>query len=161
MKSPQNNVHKAKNSRYKSKNKYIKTSEAFKYDIASLPEYRPLKKRVRKKLQDVYIKAEQKERYLSFKFFATFAIVASFALTYVTISAKVLEKKFEIQDLSAQLKEIKEVNSYLETQIAKNLDLDYIEQYASVNLKMQKPASHQIVYIDVPKESYTKVNNSN
>ncbi|MDE6357665.1 MAG: hypothetical protein K2L15_03640, partial [Eubacteriales bacterium] len=33
--------------------------------------------------------------------------------------------------------------------------LEYVEEYAIANLKMQKPASHQIVHISVPKESHT------
>ena len=67
-----------------------------------------------------------------------------------------LAHSFGYKNLYARLNEISENNKNLETELAKNLDLEYVEYIASSELGMQKPASHQIVHINVPKESYTE-----
>lgn len=138
---------------------YSQTSEAFKYEPAYAPESSPsIKKRIKKVKKEKYVKVEQKEKHFTARFFATICIFTTITICAVSISAQTIQKRFQIDELNSKLKELKEANKNLETEIAKNLDLEYVEQYATSNLKMQKPASHQIIHINVPKESYTLTN---
>jgi len=43
----------------------------------------------------------------------------------------------------------------LTSKINDNTDLEYIEKEAKTRLNMTEPQPYQIVYIDVPKQSYT------
>lgn len=139
---------------------YSKSSEALKYAPSYQPQYEPsIKKKTRKVIRERYVLAEKNEKIFSINFFVVLSIFVSIAVSFVGINAKILQRKFEINNLNSQLKEIKEDNKNLEIEIAKNLDLDYIENYANKKLKMQKPATHQIVHISIPKESYTVKNN--
>ena len=146
------------NSKYKN-NYYNHTSVAHNY----APEYDYIPKKrnrpIRKIQKERYVKAEQGLKLFSLKFFVALTIVSTFIIGVVFIEALTIQKKFEIEDLTATLKEINENNKNLETELAKNLDLDYVEAKASSELGMQKPASHQIVHINVPKESYSEKNN--
>lgn len=152
-----------KNSRNLNDFYYNSSSEAFKYSPNYQPQYEPkIKKKTKIKIKEKYVIAEKNEKIFSLKFFIMIGIFAMLGTTFVGINAKILEKKFQIDELNTKLKEVKENNKNLETEIAKNLDLEYIENYASKNLKMQKPAAHQIIHISVPKESYTiKSENTN
>ena len=57
--------------------------------------------------------------------------------------------------MKSQLKEIQNTNSSLKSEIAGSIDLSFVKQKAIEKLGMMEPAPHQIVYIDVPKVSYT------
>lgn len=156
----QNNIYYRNNIQYRN-SQYNNSSLARDY----LPDYEyqvgKIKKPVRKIKKDKYIKTEQGLRFLSLKFVVTVAILATFITSIIFIEALIIQKKFEIDELNANLKEITENNKNLETELAKNLDLDYVEYVASSELGMQKPASHQIIHINVPKESYSQKNNNN
>ena len=58
------------------------------------------------------------------------------------------EKKDELATLKSQ-------NAILEAELAEQIDLEYIKQEAINRLGMAEPQPYQIVYIDVPKDSYT------
>lgn len=151
-----NNKHAVKN-KYKN-TPYNITSSAYKY----MPNYNydlyPHKYQKRKIKKIKYVKVEQNLKTHSLTFFLTLSIFATFITSFVLIEALTIQKKFEIENLTNNLKEINENNKYLETELSKNLDLKYIENIASSKLKMQKPANHQIIHINVPKESYTIIN---
>ncbi|NLM12576.1 MAG: hypothetical protein GX209_02360 [Epulopiscium sp.] len=61
----------------------------------------------------------------------------------------------EIKNMKVQLKEIQNTNASLKSEIAESIDLTLIKQKAMGKLGMVEPAPHQIVYIDIPKISYT------
>lgn len=61
----------------------------------------------------------------------------------------------EIYNMKTELKEIQNTNVSLKSEIAESIDLTTIRQKAMENLGMVEPAPHQIVYIDIPKVSYT------
>ena len=82
-------------------------------------------------------------------------IIFVYAMAIVNVLAVGSEQKNEYAVLKDELAQIKENNIYLETQLAENLDLEKVEKIAEKKLGMQKPAAHQIVYINVPKQSYT------
>ena len=58
-------------------------------------------------------------------------------------------------NLKDQLANLKNENTNLQSKINDNTDLAYIEQEAKTRLGMIEPQAYQIVYIDVPKQSYT------
>ena len=53
------------------------------------------------------------------------------------------------------LEDLKSANAILEAELTEQLDMDYIKQEATERLGMSEPQSYQVVYIDVPKQSYT------
>lgn len=69
--------------------------------------------------------------------------------------AKVQEKIIHINNMADELNKIKSENSSLEAEIAGNLDISYIEQEAKTRLGMSEPQPYQIIYVNVPKQSYT------
>ena len=144
------------NSKYRN-NYYNYTSVEHNYQTAY--DYQPkipTNRRIKKIKKEKYVKVEQNLKILSLKFWSTFVILATFIISVIFVEALTIQKKFEIDTLNTTLKEISENNKNLETELAKNLDLEYVEYIASSELGMQKPASHQIVHINVPKESYTE-----
>ncbi|NLK21421.1 MAG: hypothetical protein GX308_04940 [Epulopiscium sp.] len=61
----------------------------------------------------------------------------------------------EINTMKSDLKEIKNTNALLKSEIAGSIDLTAIKEKAIQGLGMIEPAPHQIVYINIPKISYT------
>lgn len=139
-------------------NYYNYTSVAHDYE----PDYKKNKginKRIKKIKKEKYVKAEQGLSFVSLKFLVSFVIIATFIVAIIFVEALTIQKRFDIDTLNATLREINENNKNLETELAKNLDLDYVEYIATTELDMQKPASHQIVHISIPKESYSEKGN--
>lgn len=89
------------------------------------------------------------------KFLFTSAIVLICCILMIMINATILEKQDSITNLNSKLKSLEEKNLILEADISEQINLQYIEKEAKERLKMDKPAKHQIVYIDVPKSNYT------
>lgn len=139
-------------------NYYNYTSTAYDYE----KEYKSspsINKRIKKVKKEKYVKAEQGIKFLSLKSITTFTIIVTFIIAIIFIEALIIQRKFDIDTLNAELKEITENNKNLETELAKNLDLEYVEHVATTELGMQKPAYYQIVHINVPKESYSEKGN--
>ncbi|WP_250277351.1 hypothetical protein [[Clostridium] colinum] len=148
------------NYKYNKNNYYNYSSVA--HDYTSYQDNKPTKsnKRIKKVKKEKYVKVEEGLKIFSLKFFVTFIMLATFIVCIIFVEALIVQKRFEIDSLNIALKEITENNKNLETELAKNLDLEYVEYIASSELDMQKPASHQIVYIDIPKESYSEKSNT-
>ncbi len=64
----------------------------------------------------------------------------------------------EIKKLKTELKDIQNENMLLKSEIAETINLTYIKECAIERLGMMEPAAHQIIYIDIPKVSYTAYN---
>lgn len=138
-------------------NYYNHTSVA--HDYQPQYEYNPkplVNRRIKKIKKEKYVKVEQNLKVFSLKFYATLAIITTFIIAAVFIDALIIQKRFDIDALSSTLKEINENNKNLETELAKNLDLEYVEYIATTELGMQKPTSNQIIHINIPKESYSE-----
>lgn len=67
----------------------------------------------------------------------------------------VQNKEMQIRQQKNELSELQAQNAILEAELAEQIDLDYIKQEAITRLGMAEPQSYQVVYIDVPKQSYT------
>lgn len=95
------------------------------------------------------------------KFLFTSTIILICCIVMIMINATILERQKSIKTLNSKLKTLEEKNLILESDISEQIDLKYIEKEAKERLKMDKPAKHQIVYIDVPKSNYTIQYNTN
>ncbi len=172
------NTNRAYKNNYTSKyrnTRYNYTSEAFDYDDYE-PTYRPRPKskpkpreensnrsRTKKKYKLTkrdgsikYVQAEKDVKIFSFKFILSLIIIMALITCIVILEAKIIEQRFEMDSLNTTLGELNEYNRYLEIELSKNLDLEYIEAIAINKLGMQRPSPHQIIYISVPKESYSE-----
>ncbi len=151
-------------------------SEAYEYYHKD-DEYEPIKKRTsrvqrrknKKKINKKYSSAtkakpvkKQKTHYefvkvktANFKVYFSIGTLFVFFLIFVCMFAVNNKKENEITSNIAELKRLEESNSVLQTEVNKNINLEEIEKIAKTKLNMQKPAPHQIVYINIPKQSYT------
>ena len=55
----------------------------------------------------------------------------------------------------SELESLKSANAILEAELTEQLDMDFIRTEAAERLGMSEPQPYQVVYIDVPKQSYT------
>ncbi|WP_455959651.1 FtsB family cell division protein [Anaerotignum lactatifermentans] len=80
-----------------------------------------------------------------------------FAGCIAFMGATVIVKNQEVQirEKKDELATLKSQNAILEAELAEQVDLEYIKQEAINRLGMAEPQPYQIVYIDVPKDSYT------
>ena len=60
----------------------------------------------------------------------------------------------------SELENLKSSNAILEAELTEQLDMDFIRTEATERLGMNEPQSYQVVYIDVPKQSYTVQHNA-
>lgn len=173
------NTNRAYKDKYTSKYRNINynyTSEAFDYDYDPRPNTRPKSnpkpkpkeedsnRSKNKKNRTInnregstkYIQAEKDEKIFSFKFVVSLITIMTLITCIVILEAKIIEQRFEMESLNTNLGELNEYNRYLEIELSKNLDLEYIETIAINKLGMQRPSPHQIIYISVPKESYSE-----
>lgn len=89
----------------------------------------------------------------------TFALALTIVYRYVMIS----NMNMENIKLKQQLTELNNVNSQLQLNAEKSLNLSEVEKYASENLGLQKPQNYQIEYIKVDKQDLiaNKITNEN
>lgn len=77
------------------------------------------------------------------------------AMFYVHSYSLLRAKQTQLNDLKQQKIDVSNQITSVEAQMTEKLDLDYIRERATNELGMQNPAAYQIVYIDLPKKSYT------
>jgi len=149
--------------RYKNAH-YNYSSEAYKYyPLETESDYIPQKRkrRLRRKVNEstkkrtIFKRATKTNLANQFKTGFAIVMIFAFSLTLLFSFASTTAKREEMNTLTSNLKQLTEANSNLQSELQKNIDLDEIAKVASARLGMQKPASHQIVYINVPKQSYT------
>lgn len=106
-----------------------------------------------KKVQYEFVKSES----IFNNFGVIFLVGTFFAFLIIMLCSFAANSQISINitTLNNELKQIKESNTVMETELIKNLDMEKIEKIAITQLGMQKPAKHQVIYIDVPKQSYT------
>lgn len=95
-----------------------------------------------------------------FSIIAMFAVLFAGTILMMVSSAKVTEKRVELSKMEAEITSLQNENSALLSEIADDVNLEYIREQAQTRLGMAEPKSHQIIYIEVPKESYTVQNDS-
>ncbi len=80
------------------------------------------------------------------------------AFIYIYMYSSLITKQGQLQALKNDIREMKSAVSLTESQISEKLNLDHIRYRASNELGMSEPLPHQIVYIQLPKQSYTLYN---
>ncbi|KXL53347.1 cell division protein FtsL [Anaerotignum neopropionicum] len=124
------------------------------------PEYTPYyideeakKKRIaEEKLQ----KAEIREsRVTALKLIAIIVVLFAGSIAFMGMHVKVAQENFALREQKSQLADLQASNNILEAELTEQIDLDYIKEQAATRLGMAEPQPYQIVYIDVPKQSYT------
>lgn len=77
------------------------------------------------------------------------------AFLYVHMYSSLITAQSELKSLKNEIRETKSSISYTKSKISEKLNLEYIKERASKELGMGEPLPYQIVYIDLPKQSYT------
>ncbi len=90
-----------------------------------------------------------------FKYIVVVALTFFGCLIYMGISVQADNASVLLRQEKDTYTSLKRVNNIAEAEITERLDLDYIRTEAINRLGMVEPESYQVVYIDVPKESYT------
>ncbi len=152
--TPKKNTRKVASSAVKTKGKPIEESvirNKKKANTYAKPQEMSLKKpKVNKSVaeQKAKVKATFKHLVVSVLLFGMFFLIC-YRYSYIN------EAFSDVGDVKADLKEKKTINAQLESNIQKNTDLAYIENYAKYQLGMQKPKDSQIQKITVKK--YDKI----
>lgn len=80
------------------------------------------------------------------------------AFSFVYVSAQLTIKQNELKVINTELRDTKSAINSIESTIAATLNLEYIQYIAATQLDMSEPLPHQVVYIELPKESHTVYN---
>ena len=94
-------------------------------------------------------------RLIKVKMVAGILLLFSLGLIAMYRYALIAEINFKISSKEKQYEELKNENSRLKVAIENETNLSKITQVAQNELGMQKPDKYQIVYIEVPKTSFT------
>lgn len=91
----------------------------------------------------------------AFKLFLCAAALFSSVFAYVSMYASLNMKQNELKQLKNEVREAKSTINEYESIIASRLNLEHIQEVATTQLHMREPLPHQVVYIDLPENSYT------
>lgn len=124
------------------------------------PDYAPHPMREEEKRQrEEQARAAQAEtgerRRSSVKMIAVVLILFAGCIAFMGMHVAVENLEISIRKQKSELSDLKANNAILQAELTEQLDLDYIKQEATERLGMAEPQAYQIVYIDVPKQSYT------
>ena len=122
------------------------------------PLYLPdrTKEEKRKKEEERRLAEERKVKRLELRRIIV-CIVLLFVGCGAFVASKIIveNKARAIRLAQDELSTLQNANLILEAELTEQVDLEYIKQEAMSRLGMAEPQSYQIVYIDVPEESYT------
>lgn len=76
-------------------------------------------------------------------------------IVFVGMHVIVANENLELRKQKSQLAELKAKNAILSAEITEQIDMDFIKKEATTRLGMAEPQPYQVIYIDVPKQSYT------
>lgn len=139
-------------------------SEAYDYyvnDLRQEPMAKPLprqtkkvkiRRQVNKKL--VFVKWDDKKARISPLRLLTLVFIFCGAISIAVSSAMVKDAHNNITALEKELKRCQDENMSLNAAVADNYNLTEVEAIAIGRLGMERPKPYQIIYIDVPKQSY-------
>jgi len=101
-------------------------------------------------------KAEIREsRFTAVKLIAIIVVLFAGSIAFMGMHVRVANESVELRREKSQLTELKSNNTILAAELTEQIDLDYIKEQATTRLGMAEPQPYQVVYIDVPKQSYT------
>ena len=76
-------------------------------------------------------------------------------IAFMGMNVLVDNAEVSLRQQKSELESLKSANAILEAELTEQLDMDFIKTEATERLGMSEPQSYQVVYIDVPKQSYT------
>ena len=129
------------------------------------PEYNPYRFREeeeeRRKAEERLAKEEAREnRVSSVKMLGVALVLFLGCLAFMGMNVLVDNAEVSLRRQKSELENLKSANAFLEAELTEQLDMDYIRTEATERLGMSEPQSYQVVYIDVPKQSYTVQHNA-
>ena len=124
------------------------------------PDYNPYRFREeeeeRRKEEAHQEKAEAREsRVSSIKLIGVALVLFVGCLAFMGMNVLVDNAEVSLRKQKNELENLKSANAILEAELTEQLDMDFIRTEATERLGMSEPQSYQVVYIDVPKQSYT------
>ena len=129
------------------------------------PEYNPYRFREeeeeRRKAEERLAKEEARENRLSsVKMLGVALVLFLGCLAFMGMNVLVDNAEVSLRRQKSELENLKSANAILEAELTEQLDMDFIRTEATERLGMSEPQSYQVVYIDVPKQSYTVQHNA-
>ncbi len=129
------------------------------------PDYNPYRFREeeeeRRKAEERLAQAEDREdRISSVKMLGVALVLFIGCIAFMGMNVLVDNPEVSLRRQKAELENLKSSNAILEAELTEQLDMDYIRTEATERLGMSEPQSYQVVYIDVPKQSYTVQHNA-
>ena len=124
------------------------------------PDYNPYRFREeeeeRRKAEERLAKEEVREnRISSIKMIGVALVLFVGCLAFMGMNVLVDNAEVSLRKQKNELENLKSANAILEAELTEQLDMDFIRTEATERLGMSEPQSYQVVYIDVPKQSYT------
>ena len=129
------------------------------------PDYSPYRVREeeeeRRKEEARIAKAEAREnRISSAKMIGVALVLFIGCIAFMGMNVIVDNAEVSLRRQKSELENLKSANAILEAELTEQLDMDFIKTEATERLGMSEPQSYQVVYIDVPKQSYTVQHNA-
>ena len=125
------------------------------------PQFRPdweyeQEEKKRQKEEERIRRMERRERqvYLA-RLIVAIVLLFVGCVAFIGMRVVVENEERSIRLYQEELASLKNSNAILEAELTEQVDLDFVKQEAMERLGMTEPQSYQVVYIDVPKESYT------
>ena len=124
------------------------------------PDYTPYRVREeeeerRKEAARIAREEAREHRISSVKMIAMALVLFAGCIAFMGMHVVVDNAEVSLRRQKSTLEDLKYANAILEAELTEQLDMDYIKQEATERLGMSEPQSYQVVYIDVPKQSYT------
>ncbi len=117
-----------------------------------------LKKNVDKRVKVIFNNVTGYKFPVFIYFILIYISICSFAM--LTFFSKVEQINKEIIEMQDEKQILMEEKRYLEITLESNYNMSNIKKFTEKNLNMKKPEEHQIIYIDIPKESSVNYNSS-
>ena len=129
------------------------------------PDYSPYRFREeeeeRRKEEERLAKEEAREnRIASAKMIGVALVLFLGCIAFMGMNVLVDNAEVSLRKQKSELENLKSSNAILEAELTEQLDMDFIRTEATERLGMNEPQSYQVVYIDVPKQSYTVQHNA-
>jgi len=124
------------------------------YNYEPVPEYQDYQRQDKK--QKVVIVRRTKA---IIRFKAVLCILIFFALGIFILArySMINQEKRNINKLKADLNEINQVNTQIQVELNRKVDLGEVEKEAIQKLGMQYPDKNQMIYVQIPKTDFTEV----
>ena len=148
---------KRNNRHYKDTNSYYTYGNVV-YDL--YPTFNPYKADeemvANKKKEKRLAQAESRNHYLAtLRMLCVTMVLFIGSLAFVWMNVLVDNAEVSLRRQKEELESLKIENAVMEAELMEQVDLDYVKLVATERLGMRTPQAYQVVYIDVPKQSYT------